>query len=208
MRRAWCARCCASRTGSWTFFPETLDVGGELKPGTRRRGLHEVRVYEWQGHAAARFDVVVPVDVDASRPRRIERPWLAYGIADVRGLVGSPRLRIAGANTPLEQGLGSRDGSGVHARLAAPRAGERLVLRHAHGLRARRHRIPGAGAAGQAQPFRAGLGVAAPALRRQLPAAHPHGRWQGLPRRVGGVLAGDQRAGAVHGRQHHAPRRR
>ena len=39
--------------GQWTFFPETLDVGGELKPGTRRRGLHEVRVYEWQGHAEA-----------------------------------------------------------------------------------------------------------------------------------------------------------
>src|SRR5688572_16633701 len=114
--------------GHWTFFPETLDVGGELKPGTRRRGLHEVRVYEWQGHAAARFDVVVPVDADASRPRRVERPWLAYGIADVRGLVGSPRLRIAGVNTALEQGLGSRDGSGVHARLAAPRAGQRLAF--------------------------------------------------------------------------------
>ncbi len=112
----------------WTFFPETLDVGGELKPGTRRRGLHEVRVYEWQGQATARFDMVVPVDADASRPRRIERPWLAYGIADVRGLVGSPRLRVDGVNASLEQGLGSRDGAGVHARLAAPRAGERLAF--------------------------------------------------------------------------------
>ncbi len=112
----------------WTFFPETLDVGGELKPGTRRRGLHEVRVYEWQGQATARFDMVVPVDADTSRPRRIERPWLAYGIADVRGLVGSPRLRVDGVNASLEQGLGSRDGAGVHARLAAPRAGERLAF--------------------------------------------------------------------------------
>ncbi len=112
----------------WTFFPETLDVGGELKPGTRRRGLHEVRVYEWQGQATARFDMVVPVDADPSRPRRIERPWLAYGIADVRGLVGSPRLRVDGVNASLEQGLGSRDGAGVHARLAAPRAGERMAF--------------------------------------------------------------------------------
>ncbi len=112
----------------WTFFPETLDVGGELKPGTRRRGLHEVRVYEWQGQATARFDMVVPVDADTSRPRRIERPWLAYGIADVRGLVGSPRLRVDGVNASLEQGLGSRDGAGVHARRAAPRAGERLAF--------------------------------------------------------------------------------
>jgi inner membrane protein len=118
---------------NWTFFPDTLDVGGELMPGTRRRGLHEVRVYEWQGRASARFDVVVPVDVDAARPRRIGRPWLAYGIADVRGLVGTPRLRIGATNTALEQvaleqGLGSREGAGVHARLDAPRAGQRLAF--------------------------------------------------------------------------------
>ena len=62
--------------GRWTFFPETLDVGGVLKPGTRRRGLHEVRVYEWQGQAEARFDARIPADADPPRPRRIGRPWL------------------------------------------------------------------------------------------------------------------------------------
>ena len=116
------------QAGRWTFFPETLDVGGELKPGTRNRGLHEVRVYEWQGQASARFDVLVPVDVDALRPRRIGRPWLSYGLADVRGLVGAPRLRVDAANLALEQGLGSREGAGVHARLAAPNAGARLAF--------------------------------------------------------------------------------
>jgi len=99
-----------------------------LKPGTRKRGLHEVRVYEWQGRADARFDALIPADADPLRPRRIGRPWLDYGLADVRGLMGTPRLRVAGAETMLEQGLGSRDGAGVHARLAAPRAGERLAF--------------------------------------------------------------------------------
>jgi inner membrane protein len=115
------------RSGRWTFFPETLDVGGVLKPGTRKRGLHEVRVYEWEGHANARFDASVPAD-DLPHPRRIGRPWLSYGLADVRGLIGVPRLRVAAAHVALEQGLGSRDGAGVHARLAAPQAGRRLAF--------------------------------------------------------------------------------
>ncbi len=114
--------------GQWTFFPASLEVGGHLKPGTRHRGLHEVRVYEWHGSAVARFEVAMPGDEDALRPRRIGRPWLSYGVADVRGLIGSPRLRVDGADVVLEQGPGSRDGAGVHARLASPRAGARVVL--------------------------------------------------------------------------------
>jgi inner membrane protein len=117
-----------AQDGRWTYFPDTLDLGGVLKPGTRKRGLHEVRVYEWQGQADARFDATIPADTDLLRPRRIGRPWLSYGLADVRGLMGAPRLRVADAETPLEQGLGSRDGAGVHARLAAPRAGDRLAF--------------------------------------------------------------------------------
>ncbi|HEY5613892.1 MAG TPA: inner membrane CreD family protein, partial [Lysobacter sp.] len=39
------------RSRHWTFFPTTLDVRGPLAPGTRKRGLHEVRVYEWKGIA-------------------------------------------------------------------------------------------------------------------------------------------------------------
>jgi inner membrane protein len=116
------------QSGRWTWFPETLDLGGVLKPGTRKRGLHEVRVYEWQGRADARFDALVPTDADPLRPRRIGRPWLDYGLADVRGLMGTPQLRVGGAEAVLEQGLGSRNGAGVHARLVAPRAGERLAF--------------------------------------------------------------------------------
>jgi inner membrane protein len=116
------------RPGQWTFFPATLDVGGRIKPGTRNRGLHEVRVYAWQATAAARFEANVPDDSDALQPRRIGRPWLGYGVADVRGLIGSPRLRVNGVDAVLEQGLGSRDSAGVHTRLAAPGAGSRIVL--------------------------------------------------------------------------------
>jgi len=112
----------------WVFFPKTLDVGGKVRPETRRRGLYEVRVYEWQGHAQAGFDVQIPDDPDPAHARSIGRPWLGYAIDDVRGLRGKPRLQVDGRDVVVSQGLGGRNGEGVHARLPAPRAGQRLRL--------------------------------------------------------------------------------
>ncbi|MFC7301449.1 cell envelope integrity protein CreD [Cognatiluteimonas weifangensis] len=115
------------REGHWTFFPERLEIAGDLKPSTRRLGLHEVRVYEWQARAAARFDAAIPA-ADPARPRRIGRPWLDYGLADVRGILGTPRLRVDGAELALAPGLGAGGGGGVHARLPVPQAGTRLAF--------------------------------------------------------------------------------
>lgn len=115
------------KAGQWTFFPEQLVIDGELKPDVRRRGLHQVRVYEWDGDASARFDATLPAAEDGVQ-RSIGRPWLSFGIADVGGLRGTPRIRVNGAAVAIEQGLGHADGSGVHARLAAPTAGQRLQL--------------------------------------------------------------------------------
>lgn len=115
------------RTRHWTFFPNTLDVSGPMRPSTRKRGLHEVRVYEWQGKARASFAAKIP-DADPAKPRRIGQPWLSYAIADVRGLRASPVLRVDGRNVAVEEGLGSRDGSGLHVRLPEPAAGQVLKL--------------------------------------------------------------------------------
>ena len=108
------------RTGSWTFFPETLSIEGSLQPDTRRRGLHEVRVYQWDGVAKASFDVRLPPPEDAAAQREVGRPWLSYGIADVRGLRGTPRLQVDGAAVTPLQGIGHVDGPGLHVRLDAP----------------------------------------------------------------------------------------
>ncbi len=115
-----------TRERQWTFFPETLLVDGTLAPETRRRGLHQVRVYQWSGALRARFDARIPDD--GGRVRRIGRPWLAHGIADVRGLRELPVFTLDGKPLPLSQGLGHADGPGMHARLAAPRAGQRLAF--------------------------------------------------------------------------------
>jgi inner membrane protein len=114
--------------GAWTFFPENVDLDGNLVPSTRRLGLHEVRVYELKGTLAARFRVAIPADANPELPRKIGQPWLSYDIADVRGLAGSPQLRVDGRELALRQGIGSREGSGVHVRLPAPVAGTALAL--------------------------------------------------------------------------------
>lgn len=115
------------RSGRWTYFPDTLAVDGELLPATRKLGLHEVPVYELQGTVVAAFRASLPAP-EAGVVRSIGQPWLAYGIADVRGLSGVPRLRIGGVETALVQGVGASDGGGIHARLDSPRQGETLAL--------------------------------------------------------------------------------
>src|SRR5688572_15762111 len=114
--------------GRWYFFPDRLDVQGKLIPNTRRLGLHEVRVYELQALAQAGFTARIPADENAELPRRIGQPWLSYGVADVRGLAGTPQLRVDGREMALEEGFGSRDGGGVHVRLPIPLAGTQLKL--------------------------------------------------------------------------------
>ncbi len=116
------------RAGQWTYFPTTMQLAGKLLPSTRRLGIHEVRVYEFDATADAAFNVRIPGDADADNPRRIGRPRLAYGFSDVRGLVGAPTLKLDGRQLALQQGLGNGRGGGVHARLPVPRAGQALDL--------------------------------------------------------------------------------
>ena len=115
------------RTGTWLFFPETATLTGTLAPYSRRLGLHEVRMYSLGGQLGAAFEARIPEEAaDAVAPRRIGRPYLSYGIADVRGLRGTPRLRVDGATVAVEQGAGDGLGAGVHATLAPVSAGEVL----------------------------------------------------------------------------------
>ena len=118
-------RTTAERPGQWTFFPSSLDMSGHLRPDVRKRGLHKVRVYELKAVERAVFAIALPAD-DPAHPRRIGEPWLDYGIADVRGLVGSPRLLVNGRPHAIEQGV--HEGQGIHARLAIPAAGTTLRL--------------------------------------------------------------------------------
>ena len=112
----------------WLFFPKSMHANGKVLPSIRKRGLHQVRVYEWQGSIDAVFDVRLP-EADPVHPRKVGAPWLNIGIADVRGLVGAPTLRVAGSHAQILQGQKGRSGGGVHALLPSSLvAGERIAF--------------------------------------------------------------------------------
>lgn len=109
----------------WLFFPKSLALDGQVLPSVRKRGLHEVRVYELRSTLAARFDAQLPADPNGVRD--IGQPWLSLSIADVRGLVGTPALEVDGAPLALRQGNGGhRGGRGLHALVPASEAGGRM----------------------------------------------------------------------------------
>ena len=116
----------SERAGQWTYFPATLEIDGHLRPDVRQRGLHKVRVYELKATERALFQVTLPPDKDPAHPRQVGRPWLQYGIADVRGLAGSPKLRVNGTLQAIGQGI--RGGQGIHAKLPTPESGATLRL--------------------------------------------------------------------------------
>ena len=111
-------------TGYLYQTPRNLKAEGGMKPDTRRIGLYDVRVFEWSGAVEASFD---PLPVPVAEGRTYGEPYLVIGLADVRGLVGTPDFKLDGKPLLLESG--SRDlasqMTGMHAALPQA-AGEAL----------------------------------------------------------------------------------
>jgi inner membrane protein len=110
------------------FFPQNLELRGTIKPESKFLGLHEVRTYELESTIVASLRAKIPEDDTPASPRTIGRPYLNYGIADVRGLQGVPQLKIGGREYKLERGLGDQTGSGLHLMLDVPKPGQEWAL--------------------------------------------------------------------------------
>ena len=97
-------------------MPSRLHVTGKLRPDERRIGLFRVPVYSWQAQLKAEFADQPYLAVEG---RTYGIPYLALGIADVRGLVGTPNLRVDGRSVSLQPGAGAleRASKGLHAPL-------------------------------------------------------------------------------------------
>jgi inner membrane protein len=112
-------------TGHLLQMPKTLGVTGRLAPSERAVGLYKVRVYEWHADLEATFEPALPGPAATGAVRQYGTPYLVFGISDVRGVAGTPELKVDGAALPLKSGtgyLGARL-DGIHAELPAVAAG-------------------------------------------------------------------------------------
>jgi len=91
-----------SESGVIVQAPKSLMVQGELVPVERRVGLFRVPTFTWKTRVRAQFD---PLPYEAVPDRVYGQPYLVFGVSDIRGLVGTPNLTIAGR--PLKLGSGS-----------------------------------------------------------------------------------------------------
>ncbi|MDO4709370.1 MAG: cell envelope integrity protein CreD [Pseudomonadota bacterium] len=115
-----------NETGHWYFYPDTFKAEGILSPSVRKRGLHEVRVYDWQGELTAHFDAEISAKrVDGQYT--LGQPFIAFGISDVRGLRGTPQIQVNGEKLKIQQGAGLAGKGGMHVLL--PEVGDRQRLR-------------------------------------------------------------------------------
>jgi len=84
-----------------TWFPRTLDVRGKLTPSERRHGLYKVTVYEVAAHIKGTMEVAPPA---VTGTVVWGEPYLAMSVQDVRGVVGTPTVRVNGTPETVVQG--------------------------------------------------------------------------------------------------------
>lgn len=110
-RKVW-----RKREGTLLQTPRRLKLSGEMVPSVREVGLYRVQVYSWKATLHAEYD---SFDYAAAPTRAYGQPYLAIGMSDVRGLVGTPRLQVDGRTLALESGAGALAdrSAGIHAQL-------------------------------------------------------------------------------------------
>jgi inner membrane protein len=83
-----------------TSFPRELKVHGLMAPSERRHGLYKVKVYEFHGQMQGHFDIVDP----ATEGTVVwGEPYLAFSVSDVRGIQGTPKVTVNGAELSMLQ---------------------------------------------------------------------------------------------------------
>ncbi|MCX2894755.1 cell envelope integrity protein CreD [Stenotrophomonas lactitubi] len=103
--------------GYWLQPPATLQISGELLPSQRSVGLFKVPVYSWNGQLKATFS---EDDYPEHDGMTYGEAYIALGVSDARGLVGTPNLRVDGQQVKLLPGVAGASalGRGLHAPIA------------------------------------------------------------------------------------------
>ena len=101
------------------LMPTQLNYDGAADVEAKYKGLYKTLVYQTKGIWRARFDVPVHAGVTAN-PATITfgNAYLAFGLSDVRGLRGTPKITWDGRDVNVANGAKlAALGDGVHADL-------------------------------------------------------------------------------------------
>ena len=99
------------------LVPEQLAYDGKADVEAKQKGLYKTLVYQTKGVWHARFHVPANLGIDVN-PSLITagNAYLAFGLCDVRGLRGSPKITWGGQHLAVENGAKLEGlGDGLHA---------------------------------------------------------------------------------------------
>jgi inner membrane protein len=82
-------------------FAQTLSVDATLNTQVLQRGVFPVTVYQTEHHLSGRFEAQAstpPLPQQPGGTLTMERPWLVFRVSDLRGLSGTPVLKLGEHN--------------------------------------------------------------------------------------------------------------
>ncbi len=124
--RAWKVRADSSRyrdefevAGNLYFLPETFALDGKMQTEVRARGIYEARLYHANNQITGRFDIPRQYGVtDDLADYQFEKPFLAVGISDIRGIGNALKITVNGDTHKFKAGSQvDKLGNGVHVSL-------------------------------------------------------------------------------------------
>ncbi len=101
------------------FLPERFDLDGKVRTEVRARGIYEARLFHADSHISGHFQLPDRLGLDEDfDDYAFDRPYLAIGITDVRGIENALKLQLNGQDLDFEPGTRvSQLGEGVSANL-------------------------------------------------------------------------------------------
>ncbi len=119
-----------SRRAVHLVFPARVDLTGTVSPQERQRGIFSVLFYDLQARWSGQFAPVDPSQIERTQKNaslEMLAPALAFGLADVRGIQGSPAVQLAGQTLTFVAGMPfAADHTHLSAGIHAPLTGAAL----------------------------------------------------------------------------------
>lgn len=107
--------------GRLYFLPERFVLDGQVSTELRARGIYQARLYRSDSQISGQFRLPPRLGLgDELGFYRFDKPFLAVGISDIRGIGNDLQLRLNGQILGFAPGSGDASfGAGVHAPLPA-----------------------------------------------------------------------------------------